>query len=181
MNIKLSFIAAFILRLLKIFPNNDPLVAFILPTSKNSFLHSLVFILLSVFLFDFLTSGIGIWTYSVAAAYIILGLSCGYVLRRVKTIKLWHYISASTVLILLFDFFTGPILSTFIFGIPFYASFLGQIPFTVAHLISGLSYTIILVPFLDKSIAKNENLVLSIAHMFKSITTHYIFIGGRKL
>jgi hypothetical protein len=88
---------------------------------------------------------------------------------------LWHYVSASTILILLFDFFTGPVLSTLIFGAPFYTSFLGQIPFTFYHLISGISYTIILVPFLDKSIAKNENIILLSIHTFKNVLNNTIF------
>ena len=55
---------------------------------------------------------------------------------------------------LLFDAITGPIASTFIWGMPFSDALIGQIPFTIKHLLGIGAISVILAPLLFPSISK---------------------------
>ena len=55
---------------------------------------------------------------------------------------------------LLFDAITGPIASTFIWGMPFSDSLIGQIPFTLKHLLGVAAISLILAPLLFPSAKK---------------------------
>lgn len=55
---------------------------------------------------------------------------------------------------LLFDALTGPVASTFVWGIPFPDALAGQIPFTLKHLLGIAAVSIILAPLLFPSVRK---------------------------
>ncbi len=55
---------------------------------------------------------------------------------------------------LLFDALTGPVASTFVWGMPFSDALLGQIPFTVKHLLGIAAVSLILAPLLFPSVRK---------------------------
>jgi len=53
---------------------------------------------------------------------------------------------------LLFDALTGPVASTFIWGMPFSDALVGQVPFTVKHLFGIAAVSLILAPLLFPSV-----------------------------
>ena len=55
---------------------------------------------------------------------------------------------------LLFDALTGPIASTFVWGMPFSDALIGQIPFTAKHLFGIAAVSLILAPLLFPSVRK---------------------------
>ena len=55
---------------------------------------------------------------------------------------------------LLFDTLTGPVASTFVWGMPFSDALIGQIPFTVKHLFGITAVSLILAPLLFPSVRK---------------------------
>jgi hypothetical protein len=55
---------------------------------------------------------------------------------------------------LLFDALTGPLASTFIWGMPFSEALIGQVPFTLKHLLGIAAVSLILAPLLFPSIRK---------------------------
>ena len=55
---------------------------------------------------------------------------------------------------LLFDVLTGPIASTFIWGMPFSEALVGQIPFTIKHLLGIAAISVILAHLLFPSVSK---------------------------
>lgn len=55
---------------------------------------------------------------------------------------------------LLFDALTGPVASTFVWGIPFPEALLGQIPFTVKHLLGIGAVSLIIAPLIFPSVRK---------------------------
>ena len=55
---------------------------------------------------------------------------------------------------LVFDALTGPVASTFVWGMPFSDALVGQIPFTVKHLLGIAAVSLILAPLLFPSVRK---------------------------
>jgi hypothetical protein len=57
--------------------------------------------------------------------------------------------------VLLFDFITGPIMSSYMFRLPFEVALAGQIPFTAMHLASAVALTSIIAPVVDPELRLN--------------------------
>lgn len=55
---------------------------------------------------------------------------------------------------LIFDAITGPIASTFIWGMPFSEALIGQIPFTIKHLLGIGAISLVLAPLIFPSVKK---------------------------
>jgi hypothetical protein len=55
---------------------------------------------------------------------------------------------------LIFDAITGPIASTFIWGMPFSDSLIGQIPFTLKHLLGIGAISLLLAPLIFPSVRR---------------------------
>lgn len=139
-----------IYRFLRIFPNNDPIMGFMLPFARRDrWWQALLFPLIAMISFDFIVGKIGIWTLGTAGTYALLGVFFHFRLRNEKKMSLKKYAKNSVIGVLIFDFFTGPVMSSFAFGMPFAVAFIGQIPFTVMHLVSATFLTVLIVPFLD--------------------------------
>ena len=90
----------------------------------------------------------------------------GLYAKRVKRVGLRHYAGGSIFGVLVFDFLTGPIMSSVMFRIPFAVAFAGQIPFTIMHLASGFPLTIILVTVVDPELRKTLQ-----AHLLETVHT----------
>jgi hypothetical protein len=58
--------------------------------------------------------------------------------------------------VLIFDFITGPILSSAMFRMSFAQALIGQIPFTLKHLVSVSAYTVVVSPVLDWTLRQVE-------------------------
>lgn len=150
----LKWIFATLLRLVKIFPNNDPLIGLAMSSSKKNPLFSVAFVLIAMVSFDIITQRLGIWTLVTAISYAIVILLISKWFGLVKNVKVKHYFVGSVAGILLFDLITGPGMSTFIFRQSFFITVLGQIPFTLYHLASGVSYTIFFAVLFDPNVQK---------------------------
>ncbi len=137
-------------RLLRIFPNNDPIMGFALPYArKNKWWQALLFPVLAMVSFDIITMRVGVWTIGTAGTYGLLGLLFWKYFQTKKRVGLKTYAGASIVGVLIFDLITGPIMSSAMFGMPFAIAFVGQIPFTMAHLASATGFTVLVAPVLD--------------------------------
>ena len=108
--------------------------------------------------FDFITMRVGTWTIVTAGTYASLALLFGLAYNRMKTVKLRHYLGSGISGVLIFDFVTGPIMSSYLFKIPFSVAFIGQIPFTILHLLTVSGFILILTPILDKLVVANPQL-----------------------
>ncbi len=155
MNIKVfitSLIFTVVFRLIKIFPNNDPIMGFILPQTRSSALKPAIFAFSAMFIFDFFTSGIGIWTIVTATVYAGLAILFSFFFKKIKKAKISQYLTASVIGVLIFDIITGPLVSYFFYGQALWLVTLAQVPFTFYHLISATTYVIILAPIFDLDI-----------------------------
>ena len=141
------------LRWARLFPNNDPIMAVMLPCAKRGRAAAFAFPMVAMVLFDILSGRVGIWTAVTAGTYGLLGLALAFVYaalaRRWRTIGTATFLVSGVVGVLVFDFITGPILSSAMFRMSFAQAFVGQIPFTLKHLASVSAYTIVVSPVLD--------------------------------
>ena len=143
-------------RLLKFFPNNDPIMGFTLPFARrDKWWQAMLFPAIAMTSFDLITMKVGIWTIFTTATYGLIGLLFYAYFKRKKRVGLKTYAKSSAIGVLIFDVLTGPIMSSYLFKMPLSAAVLGQIPFTIMHLASAIAFTILLAPVLDPAIRLN--------------------------
>jgi hypothetical protein len=140
--------------IVRIFPNNDPIMGFMLPETRNSMTKAAAFAFVTMFVFDIITFKVGIWTMVTASTYAGLAILFSFFFKKIKKTKISHYLGASTIAILIFDIITGPIMSSIFFSQSLWLTVIGQIPFTLMHLVSGLTWVTIIAPAYDLDIRK---------------------------
>ena len=157
----LGAIATNAYRLIRVFPNSDPIMGFIVPAAKNEPIWKApLFAFVVMFSFDIITNHFGIWTYVTSTTYALVALLLHIQLKN-KESKISTFLGAGSVGILIFDFLTGPVMSTFIFNQPFLLTLIAQLPFTILHVVSAVFSIIIITPFYDKEIMKQMNSMLN--------------------
>lgn len=157
----ISIIFSNLYRLLRIFPNNDPIMGIMLPFAKQEkWYYGFLFAIITMASFDIITRKVGIWTLVTSLTYGALGILFYFTYRIMakKGITIYRkvYFISGIVGVLIFDFITGPIMSSFIFNMSFSAAFIGQIPFTLRHLFSVSFFTLVLSPILDEHIISSK-------------------------
>jgi hypothetical protein len=148
------------LRWARLFPNNDPILAVALPCAKRGRIAAVVFPVAAMVLFDVLSQRVGIWTVVTAGTYGLLGLAFSYAYRalanRGRAVGPAAFLVSGIVGVLIFDFVTGPVMSSALFQPSFGEAFVGQIPFTVKHLASVAAYALVVSPALDWALRQIE-------------------------
>ncbi|PIN98885.1 MAG: hypothetical protein COT90_02190 [Candidatus Diapherotrites archaeon CG10_big_fil_rev_8_21_14_0_10_31_34] len=146
-------------RLLKFIPNNDPIMGCLLPYSRqDKWWASALFAFITMVSFDLITGMVGIWTLVTALTYAGLGILFHQIYKNKKKINLKTYLGSGILGVLIFDFITGPIMSSWMFQMPFETAFIGQIPFTLLHLASVGIFIIILTPLLDLHLINSKQM-----------------------
>lgn len=147
------------LRFLRFIPNNDPIMACMLPFSRHGkWWQGALFALLTMVSFDFITMKVGMWTAVTALTYAGLGIMFHFAYKRIGKVKLKHYIGSGVIGVLIFDFVTGILFGPAMFGMSFAQALIGQIPFTIMHLLTATFFIILLAPLLDRAIVGNPSL-----------------------
>ncbi len=162
------FLAAFAIRLIPFrAPNIEPLMASVMPLSKKFTKFSLFFFgFASIFVYDLVTSGVGVWTIFTAVAYGLLGLGASYYFKNRSGWK--SYASYAVIGTIVYDLITGLTIGPIFFGQSFLVSLVGQIPFTAMHLIGNVSFAIVLSPVIEKWLVKKEKKVEVLSGVFVS-------------
>ncbi len=146
-------------RLLRFIPNNDPIMGVMLPYARqDKWWHAMVFAFLTMASFDFIVMRVGIWTWVTALTYASLGLLFHFVYKRMKKVRLRHYLGSGAIGVLIFDFVTGVLFGPMMFGMSFTQALVGQIPFTIMHLVTVSGFIMILTPLLDRAVIGNPAL-----------------------
>lgn len=134
-----------------------------MPFSKKwGWLAGAIFGFLSIFIYDLINptigfARIGIWTFVTAIMYALVGIAGGFYLKN-KENKIRYYFIFAVIATLVYDFITGPIMSSLIFHMSFAQATIGQIPFTIMHLLGNIIGAVVISPLLYKWVINNKNL-----------------------
>lgn len=153
----LGFISAMLYRFIPFRPPNvEPVMSILMPFSKKAGKIELFFFgFLSIFIYDYFTAGLGTYTLTAGICYGIIGIwSSVYFSKRKFSLK--NYAICSAIGILFFDVITGVVLGPLLGGGSFYIALMGQIPFTVLHLMGSTLFAVTLSPVIEKLLAKSE-------------------------
>lgn len=139
-------------------PNVEPILATAMPFGKHlGPVTAFLFASLNIMLYDLMTRSIGSWTYTSAATYGIVGIAAAYWFAHRKGTPL-NYALFAIPAVLFYDAITGVLLGPLLFDISFAEAFIGQIPFTVNHLISSVVLALVVSPLVDRWILRNSYL-----------------------
>ncbi len=160
----LGWMAVFLFRLILLPvrpPNFEPLMGAMMPFSKRyGILATFSFGFFAIVIYDAVTSGWGIWTWVTAACYGLLGVGAYYFFKnREASVK--NFLTFGIPATLLYDAVTmmiGPLFSTQLWSV----ALLGQIPFTIMHLISTVFFATVLSPVLYRWVIQNDALEFSV-------------------
>lgn len=159
----IGWAAVFAIRLLPFRPANfEPMLATMMPfATRFGYFASFLFGFLGIVLFDAVTSGIGIWTLVTAAAYGALGIGAHlYFRNREATTK--NFLKFGIVGTVLYDIVTGLTTGPLFFNQPFMLALVGQIPFTLMHLLGTVVFTVALSPAIYRWVVKNDALEINL-------------------
>lgn len=152
----IAFLSVLLVRLLPFrAPNLEPIMAVISPFGKvYGKIMAFAFGALSIVVYDSLTSGLGIWTLVTAVVYGLIGYGASIYFRNRSGWK--SYAMYAVWATLAYDALTGLTIGPLFFHQTFLVSLVGQVPFTVLHLLSNVSFAIILSPVIEMWAAKKE-------------------------
>ncbi len=125
-------------------PNIEPLYACsVLVGWKHTYVHTFLFSVLSITIFDFLTARIGSWTIVTGILYGLLGAATVKFSQHNKKIstensRLLNLLGFTIIGTLMYDFLTGCVFGPLMFNQPFLEAVVGQIPFSVLHILGNL-------------------------------------------
>ena len=143
----IGLLACFLFRLIPFRPPNiEPILATQMPFTRiYGPVAGFLFGFLSIFLFDLVTSGIGVWTWITSLAYGVVALGATYFFSNREGTAL-NYGLFAILATLFFDAVTGLTIGPIFEHQPFMVALTGQIPFTLLHLLGNVSFSILLSP-----------------------------------
>lgn len=138
-------------------PNVEPVMATLMPFAKGyGPVPAFFFGFLSIALFDIALGMVGSWTFLTAMSYGLVGVLSYYMLR--KKVSRGRFVLTGIVGTLAYDAVTGVLAGPILFGMPLMQAFIGQIPFTVWHLVGTIGLSYILSPALYTWVVTNPSL-----------------------
>lgn len=155
--IVLGFVLCLVFRLVPVRPPNiEPLLATQMPFAKAyGPVVGFSFAFLSIVLFDILTAKVGIWTLITAFAYGVLGIWSVLFFKK-REMKRINYVKFAVIGTLFFDAVTGLTVGPLFFNQTFLSALVGQIPFTIMHLIGNVTFAFVMSPLIYTYISTNK-------------------------
>lgn len=147
-------------------PNIEPLFACgVLVGQKQSYSYAFLFGAINVLLFDLLTVGFGPWTVVTGFLYALLGSAAVKFWRqnemvaqeKNRTLNSLKFTIAGT---LIFDFFSGCLLGPLMFKQNFMEAIIGQVPFSILHVLGNVVLVMSIEAFLQKNRCYNPKTLI---------------------
>lgn len=166
MQYTLKFIAAWalctVIRLLPGRPPNfEPILATSMPFARRfGPIIGFLFGALNMAAFDLVTGKIGTWTIVTSITYGLIGAIAPLFFSKVKA-NIRGYVGFAIIGTLVFDGITGVLMGPLLFGGSFAQAFIGQVPFTLNHLLGAVVFSVLLSPLVDRWIVSNPRLALN--------------------
>lgn len=138
-------------------PNVEPILATSMPFAKKfSAQTGFIFAFLSIVLFDIATGKFGMWTWITAITYGVIAAGAGVFLAKRKGRT--GYVLYAIIGTLIYDIATGLSVGPLFYDQAFMEAVVGQVPFTVNHLVSNIFFAAIFSPLIEKWIVTNPKL-----------------------
>ncbi len=137
-------------------PNVEPILATTMPFSRAyGAFAGFSFAVLSILLFDLVTHTLGVQTFFTVLAYGALGWWAAIYFKKHEANAL-NFARFAIIGTLFFDAVTGLTIGPLLFHQSFFASLIGQIPFTVLHLVGNIIFALLLSPVIYKFLIKKK-------------------------
>ncbi|OGF69929.1 hypothetical protein A3H65_02710 [Candidatus Giovannonibacteria bacterium RIFCSPLOWO2_02_FULL_45_14] len=145
----LGWVISFLIRLVPFRPPNvEPILGIQMPFSKAyGYAPAFLFAFSNIVLFDLLVNKFGEWTLITALAYGFLGIWGVKYFQNRKNSSL-NYLRFSVMATLAYDAVTGLSIGPIFFNQPLMAAAIGQIPFTLLHLLGNCSFAVLASPLI---------------------------------
>lgn len=162
--IAVVFVASLLFRFLPFRPPNVELILTSqMPVAKTyGGVVGFFFGAFSIFVFDVITGTLGPWSLITVTAYGLLGVGAAWYFKHRSQKK--HFVYFAAVGTLFYDALTGFTVGPFFFHQPVLEAVLGQVPFTLMHLLGNVAFAIILSPFLVRFLQPQEKRIVSTFH-----------------
>ncbi len=160
MNASLKFLigwtAVFLFRLIPFRPPNfEPMLATVMPFSKRyGVVGSFLFGFLGIVLYDAVTSGWGNWTWVTGLCYGLLGVGAHFFFKN-RSASVRNFLVFGIPGTILYDAVTmliGPVFHSQSLAV----ALVGQIPFTLMHVLGTVVFATLLSPALYHWVVQNE-------------------------
>jgi uncharacterized membrane protein len=139
-------------------PNIEPMLATQMPFSKAfGALAGFLFAFSSIALYDLVTHTLGMWSLITASTYGVLGLLASWYFKNRKA-NIRNFFIFAIFGTLFFDAITGLSIGPLFFHQTFTSAFMGQIPFTMMHLLGNVSFALLLSPAIYRYVIENKKL-----------------------
>jgi uncharacterized membrane protein YuzA (DUF378 family) len=157
LKISLTFVACVLARLVPVrVPNIEPILGATMPISKTYGVYfAFSFPILSVLMYDLLTSTLGVQTFFTATTYGLVGMSSFFYFKN-REANISNYVRFSVMATLFYDVATGFTVGPLIYHQSIIDAVVGQIPFTLLHLLGNIIFAILLSPALYKFFRKRK-------------------------
>ena len=155
----IGFVACILIRFIPFRPPNiEPVLATQMPFAKAyGKLSGFFFGFFSIILYDIMTSKVGIWTIVTAISYGLLGLWATHYFKN-KRSNSANYAKFAIYSTILYDIVTGLSVGPLFFNQTLMQAIVGQIPFTILHLVGNVSFSVLLSPLIYKYVIENKKL-----------------------
>ena len=159
----LGWVVVFLVRLIPFRPPNfEPMLATMMPYSKRyGAIPAFLFGFLGIIIFDLITGKMGMWTLITGVSYGALGIGAYFFFKnRESTIK--NYLIFGVIGTILYDVVTGLSIGPLFYDQPFMSALIGQIPFTLMHLLGVVVFSVAISPAVYKWIISNDTLEIPV-------------------
>ncbi len=138
-------------------PNFEPILATTMPFAKRfGKTAGFLFAFATLAAIDLISGKLGLWTIYTAVTYGVVGWLAAVYLQRVSRVGRRHFVGFAVFGTLFYDAVTA-----FFFGLEFHQTLaqtvVGQIPFTLTHLLGSVTLAALVSPLLYKHFVANEN------------------------
>jgi hypothetical protein len=151
--------------------NFEPITATLMPFGRLSGVANVLLAVASIAVYDYFTAGIGTWTWIVAFAFALIAVASRWYFTRVQASRK-HYVGFAVVATLVFDALTGLTVGPLLFNQPLMVALMGQIPFTIAHLVGNIMLAAVLSPLIQRWIVENKALEFDFSPRRSTLSTN---------
>lgn len=138
-------------------PNLEPILAMQMPFAKKyGKVFGFLFGALSILFFDLFTNTLGLWSGITALSYGLLGVFSVIFFQKFKANRK-NYVYFAILGTIFYDITTGLVIGPVFFGQSFSVALVGQIPFTILHLLGNISFAFFLSPLVERALIKMES------------------------